>query len=101
MLDDAGYTLGDDGFRVGPDGERISFAIDVIPTLFPEVVDVVEQIVSYWQAVGIDAQTNVIERTLFYDRKDLNEQDANVWGRRRWFGRRTRTTLVFPLQQRI
>lgn len=81
MLDDAGFAEKDaDGYRLGPDGNRISFAIDVIPTLMPEQVDVIEQVVGYWQAVGIDAQMNVIERTLFYDRKDANEQDANVWG---------------------
>jgi peptide/nickel transport system substrate-binding protein len=53
LLDDAGYTMGDDGYRVGPDGNRISFAVNVIPTLFPEQVDVVEQVVGYWQAVGL------------------------------------------------
>lgn len=80
LLDDAGYTLGEDGFRVGPDGERISFSVDVIPTLFPETVDVVELVVGYWQAVGIDAQMNVIERTLFYERKESNAHDVGVWG---------------------
>lgn len=81
ILDDAGFAEKDaDGFRLGPDGNRISFALDVIATLAPEQPDVAEQVVGYWQAVGIDAQINVIERTLFYNRKEANEHDANVWG---------------------
>ena len=80
LLDDAGFTMGDDGFRVGPDGNRISFAVNVIPTLAPEQVDVIELVVGYWQAVGIDAQMNVIERSLFYDTKDANDHDVAVWG---------------------
>jgi peptide/nickel transport system substrate-binding protein len=81
MLDDAGFAEKDaDGFRLGPDGKRISFPVDVIPTLSPEQPDVIELVVGYWQAVGIDAQMNVIERSLFYTRKDNNEHDVSVWG---------------------
>lgn len=81
LLDDAGFAERDaDGYRLGPDGNRISFSVDVIPTLYPEQVDVIELVVGYWQDVGIDAQMNVIERSLLYERKDANSQDANVWG---------------------
>lgn len=81
ILDDAGFAEKDgDGFRLGPDGNRITFALDVIPTLAPEQVDVIELVVGYWQAVGIDAQMNVIERTLFYERKESNDHEAGVWG---------------------
>jgi len=81
MLDDAGFAEKDgDGYRLGPDGNRISFAIDVIPTLAPEQPDVIELVVGYWQAVGIDAQMNVIERSLFYERKESNVHQAGVWG---------------------
>ncbi len=81
MLDEAGFAERDgEGFRLGPDGNRISFAIDVIATLTPEWPDVVEQVVGYWREVGIDAQVNVIERTLLYERKEANQQDASIWG---------------------
>jgi len=80
LLDDAGFAMGDDGFRVGPDGNTITFAVNVIPTLAPEQVDVIEQVVGYWQAVGVNAQMNVIERSLFYDIKDANDHDVAVWG---------------------
>ncbi len=81
LLDEAGFDQRDaDGFRLGPDGNRITFNVDVIPTLYPEQPDVIEQVVGYWQAVGIDARTNVIERDLLYQRKAANQQDASVWG---------------------
>jgi len=81
MLDDAGFADKDaDGFRLGPDGNRITFDIDVIATLDPAWPDVVEQVVGYWNAVGIDARQSVIERSLLYQRKAANQQDASVWG---------------------
>lgn len=80
MLDDAGFAERDaDGFRLGPDGNRITIAVDLIATFLPEHPDVIELVVGYWQEVGIDAQMNVIERTLFYERKEANEHDAGVW----------------------
>lgn len=80
MLDDAGFAERDgDGYRLGPNGERITFNVDVIATLYPEQPDVIEQVVAYWQAVGIDARVNVIERDLLYTRKAANEHDASVW----------------------
>ena len=80
ILDEAGFAEKDsDGFRLGPDGNRITFSIDVIATLLPEQPDVMEQVVGYWREVGIDAQVNVIERSLLYERKEANQQDASVW----------------------
>ncbi len=79
-LDMAGYTERDgDGFRLGPDGNRITFTIDVI-TVNPDGIDMLELISQYWAEVGIDMRPNVIDRSIFYDRKDANQQQANVWG---------------------
>ncbi|MBZ0300072.1 MAG: ABC transporter substrate-binding protein [Anaerolineae bacterium] len=79
-LDAAGYTERDsDGYRLGPDGNRISFVVD-IQTVGTETIDAMELITGYWQAVGIDGQANVIDRSILYQRKDANQQDAVVWG---------------------
>lgn len=67
------------GFRLGPDGERISFNIMVIPAL-GDYLDATQLVAQYWQAIGIDARAQTVDRTLFYDRKDSNEQDASVFG---------------------
>lgn len=81
-LDAAGLTERDrDGFRLRPDGDRIRFNVDVSAG-GTERIEGMNLIVQYWEEVGIDAQVNTIERSLFYDRKTAaaNEHDANVWG---------------------
>ncbi len=68
-----------DGYRLMPNGDRLVVALEVIPTLFPEWTDELELIVGYWKNVGIDLQLVVEDRTVFYDRKSANQQDANIW----------------------
>ncbi|NEE01364.1 ABC transporter substrate-binding protein [Phytoactinopolyspora halotolerans] len=80
-LDAAGLTEKDgSGFRLRPNGERLRFSIDVT-NLFPQWADAADLVTQYWAEVGVDAAVNPIERTLFYERKevDANEYDANVW----------------------
>jgi peptide/nickel transport system substrate-binding protein len=79
-LDAAGYTDRDaDGFRLGPDGNRIVMTVDTT-TVGLEWIDALEQITTYWAAVGIDARANVIDRSILYERKEANEHDAVIWG---------------------
>lgn len=79
-LDKAGYAERDgDGFRLGPDGNRITFTVEVTSVNTPQV-DMMELIVGYWKAVGIDAQMLSEDRSIMYERKEANEHDANVWG---------------------
>ena len=78
-LDKAGYSKKDgQGFRLGPDGKKISFSILAIPAL-GDFVDTTQLVVQYWQKVGIDAQLQTVDRTLFYDRKNKAEHDAAVF----------------------
>jgi peptide/nickel transport system substrate-binding protein len=77
-LDKAYPKKDDQGFRLGPDGKRISFSIMVIPAL-GDWLDATQLVTQYWQKVGIDVKAQTVDRTLFYDRKDKNEQDATVF----------------------
>jgi peptide/nickel transport system substrate-binding protein len=78
-LDKAGYAERDgDGYRLGPDGNRISFVVEVTDVNTAQV-DMMEVIVGYWQAVGIDAQFKTEDRSLMYSNKDANLLDAAVW----------------------
>ncbi len=78
-LDKAGYSERDgDGFRLGPDGQRITFTVEITAANQPQI-DMMEVIATYWQAVGIDAQVLVEDRSIMYERKEANEHDANVW----------------------
>ena len=80
ILDEAGFAERNEaGIRLGPDGNPISFAVDVT-AVNTDQVNVIEQVVGYWQAVGVDAQANVIDRDLMYSRKDANQHDVAVWG---------------------
>ncbi|PDT81241.1 ABC transporter substrate-binding protein [Sinorhizobium sp. BJ1] len=80
ILDKAGYDKKDaDGIRKRPDGQRIFFAIDVIPTLYPDLVDTLELVKAHWAQIGIDIKVNTIERALYYSRGDDNAHDAAVW----------------------
>ena len=77
-LDKAYPKKDGEGFRLGPDGKRITFNIMVIPAL-GDFLDSTQLAAQYWQAVGVDAKVQTVDRTLFYDRKDNNEQDASVF----------------------
>jgi peptide/nickel transport system substrate-binding protein len=82
LLDKIGLDKrGPDGIRLMPGGRAVKFKIDVIPTLQPEQVDMLQLIERDWTKIGIDMDVNAIERTLFYERtSNGNDHDAAVWG---------------------
>jgi peptide/nickel transport system substrate-binding protein len=80
ILDKLGYAKKDaNGIRLRPDGQRVFFAIDVIPTLYPDEVDALELVKRHWAEIGVDIKVNTIERALYYTRGDNNDHDAAVW----------------------
>ncbi|MCP8940561.1 ABC transporter substrate-binding protein [Alsobacter sp. SYSU M60028] len=80
LLDKIGYSKKDaQGFRLRPDGQKVFFAIDVIPTLYPDEVDTLELVKRHWAEIGVDVKVNTIERALYYTRGDNNDHDAAVW----------------------
>ncbi|SIQ42771.1 peptide/nickel transport system substrate-binding protein [Rhizobium sp. RU35A] len=80
LLDKAGFDKkGANGIRLRPDGQPVFFAIDVIPTLYPDLVDTLELVKSHWANIGVDVKVNTIERALYYTRGDDNAHDAAVW----------------------
>jgi peptide/nickel transport system substrate-binding protein len=80
MLDQAGYDKKDgSGFRLRPDGQKVFFSVDVIPTLYPDLVDALELVKAHWAQIGVDMKVNTIERALYYTRGDDNAHDAAVW----------------------
>jgi peptide/nickel transport system substrate-binding protein len=80
ILDRLGYNKKDpQGFRLRPDGQKVFFAVDIIPTLYPDAVDTMELVKRHWAEIGIDIKVNTIERALYYTRGDNNDHDAAVW----------------------
>ncbi len=79
-LDRLGYNKKDaSGFRLRPDGQKVFFAVDIIPTLYPDAVDTMELVKRHWADIGIDIKVNTIERALYYARGDNNDHDAATW----------------------
>ena len=59
ILDKLGYDKKDaQGFRLRPDGQKVFFAIDVIPTLYPDAVDTLELVKRHWAEIGVDMKVN-------------------------------------------
>lgn len=80
LLDELGFERGSDGIRRMPNGQPVRFSIDVIPTLYPEHVDMLEMISAQWAEIGVRADVNPIERTFFFERtSNSNDHDAAVW----------------------
>ncbi len=80
ILDRLGYNRRNaQRIRLRPDGQPLFFAIDVIPTLYPDEVDSLELIKRHWAEIGVDVKINTIERALYYTRGDNNDHDAAVW----------------------
>ena len=80
-LDKAGYSERDDeGYRLGPDGNRISVVVEAGDLFGRGWPDVLELIQGYWEAVGIDMEIRIIDRSLLVSRKINSEHDATIWG---------------------
>jgi len=80
LLDELGFERGADGIRQMENGQPLRFTIDVIPTLYPEHVDILEMASQYWAELGVRADINPMERTFFYERtSNANDHDAAVW----------------------
>ncbi len=81
LLDGLGLDRDSNGVRHMANGDPVRFTIDVIPTLQPEQVDMLEMISQQWADIGVQMDVNPIERTFFYERtSNSNDHDAAVWG---------------------
>ena len=78
-LDRAGYDqIGRDGFRIGPDGQPIVLTMDLVVAQ-DERINVAELVQAYWRAVGVDVRLNVMERTLYFERRDAGQRETFMW----------------------
>ena len=80
LLDELGLERGSDGMRRMKSGDPVRFSVDVIPTLYPEHVDMLEMMSRQWADLGVQVDVNPMERTFFYERtSNSNDHDAAVW----------------------
>jgi len=67
------------GFRTLPDGSQLVISVEVANAGVSSPVDDMTLACTYFQAVGINAQIKVEDRSLYYERKGANEHDCIVW----------------------
>ncbi|QVQ55012.1 ABC transporter substrate-binding protein [Spiractinospora alimapuensis] len=80
ILDDAGYDeRGSGDLRLGPDGEPIRFTLSIPGDFRADIVDSMEMVGQFWDALDIDVDLDVENRTLWQERSENNEHEASVW----------------------
>lgn len=79
LLDGVLPEKDDEGFRLRPDGERLAIVIEVASSGVTAPVDTMNLVVNYWKEVGVNAQLQPEDRSLFSTRTDANEHDCAVW----------------------
>ena len=68
-----------DGFYTFADGSPLVVTFDMISTVRPEWVDMMELLQLQLEAGGIDVELNNIDRTLYYDKRPTGDYDAQIW----------------------
>jgi peptide/nickel transport system substrate-binding protein len=94
LLDEAGYAEKNaDGIRVFPGtSDAISFTIEGIDQAGSQTEDFVNEVVKYYQAVGVAAAYKYVERSLYTEHYQANEIEAGCWS-----GDRTVVPLAAPI----
>ncbi|QDZ11264.1 ABC transporter substrate-binding protein [Devosia ginsengisoli] len=68
-----------DGFYTFADGSPLVVTIDMISTVRPEWIDMMELLQLQIEAGGIDIELNNIDRTLYYEKRPAGDYDAQIW----------------------
>ncbi len=79
LLDQAGYTVGDDGVRVAPNGERLSFRLYGRQSSETSK-KTVEFVKSYFEEVGIETEVKLMGDGVLGERITAGEYDMFEWG---------------------
>lgn len=81
MLDSAGYSEKNaDGIRVYPGtSDAITFTIEGIDGAGSQQEDFVNEVVKYYEAVGVKAAYKYVERSLYEEHYNANEIEAGCW----------------------
>jgi peptide/nickel transport system substrate-binding protein len=80
LLDGLGYTDRDgDGYRKKPDGSTLSITLTYTDTLGNMNPDEVGIVTSYWEAIGIKVNQEVLERSLYEQRNQAGDIEVGVW----------------------
>jgi ABC-type transport system substrate-binding protein len=77
LLDAAGLRLSGSGTRRSAAGRALRFEIAVV-TQQPDQANTLDLIAGYWRRIGVDMRVRVMDRSLFYQLKGVNELDVTA-----------------------
>ncbi len=66
-----------DGYRLGPNGER--YAIVLVAVDRQNYADISELLARYWEAVGVQTEVRLVDRTTGDQILDRHEHDVRIW----------------------
>ncbi len=66
-----------DGYRLGPDGERYSIVLLAVDR--QNYSDISELLARYWEAVGVQTQVRLVDRTTGDGIIESHEHDVRIW----------------------
>jgi len=75
MLDGVFPKKDAEGYRLGPDGKRIFITVEIVDS-YTDIIDSAEMIKKYWADVGIEIAVKPEDRSLWTQRRDGNEWEA-------------------------
>jgi peptide/nickel transport system substrate-binding protein len=78
ILDSLGLERGSDGSRTLPSGRPLRLEISVVPAFGPWP-DVAQLVAGDWEAVGVQTDVQVRERTAHFTMRDANELMIEIW----------------------
>jgi peptide/nickel transport system substrate-binding protein len=80
LLDGLGFTGRDgEGFRVDSDGNSIGFTVSYANAGFDSGPDEMQLVIDYWRAVGIKADQELLERSLYEQRNQEGTIEVGNW----------------------
>ncbi|MBN2502343.1 MAG: ABC transporter substrate-binding protein [Anaerolineales bacterium] len=80
LLDGLGYDKRDGaGYRLRPDGERLSITVTYTEALGAMNPDEVLVVKGYWEAIGIQVNLQLLERSLLEERNQAGDIEVGVW----------------------
>jgi peptide/nickel transport system substrate-binding protein len=80
LLDGLGFTERDgEGFRKDADGETVTLLVSFSNAGFDSGPDEVQLVIDYWRAVGVKANQELVERSLYEEHNRLGDNEVGNW----------------------
>ncbi|WIF98781.1 MULTISPECIES: oligopeptide ABC transporter substrate-binding protein [Pontibacillus] len=80
LLDEAGYKdVNDDGFREDPNGDEFVINLAHYASTNPTFESRAKALTQYWEEVGLKAELQMIESSLYYDKVEKDAEGIEVF----------------------